>query len=204
METIEEKWIEVERLVRRAQAGERDAFGELVERFQGSVLAIARRRHRDPEEAAELVQEVFLHAMRKLPQLREPACFAAWLHRITVRISINRAARRRPLATAENDVLESRGKPTPTPLENLVLHERRETVREAVRSLKPIDRDVLDCFYLQGKSLLEIASEFAVPVGTVKRRLHVARQRLEEVLRGKSNFQALSVRETPAEIEAAA
>lgn len=185
---MDEKWIEVERLVRLAQTGDRDAFGELIERFQGSVLAIARRRHRDVEEAAELVQEVFLHAMRKLPQLREPACFGAWLHKITVRVSINRATRRPPLPTAENELLEQRGKPAQTPLETLVDRERREKVRSAVGKLRPIDRDALEAFYLQGKSLVQIAAEFDIPLGTVKRRLHVARHRLEESLRGETAF----------------
>jgi RNA polymerase sigma-70 factor (ECF subfamily) len=185
---MDEKWIEVERLVRLAQTGDRDAFGELIERFQGSVLAIARRRHRDVEEAAELVQEVFLHAMRKLPQLREPACFGAWLHKITVRVSINRATRRPPLPTAENELLEQRGKPAQTPLETLVDRERREKVRSAVGQLRPIDRDALEAFYLQGKSLVQIAAEFDIPLGTVKRRLHVARHRLEESLRGEAAF----------------
>ena len=81
-EVMNEAWIEVERLVRLAQSGDREAFGELVLRFQGSVFAVARRRHRDAHEAAELVQEVFLHALRKISQLREPACFGAWLQRI--------------------------------------------------------------------------------------------------------------------------
>lgn len=180
---MEEQWIEIERLVRQAQDGDREAFGQLVERFQGSVLAIARRRHRDRDEAAELVQEVFLHAMRKIRQLREPACFGAWLHRITVRVSINRATRRPPLPTAENEVLEGRGKPTRTPLEDLVDRERREIVRAAVGRLRPIDRSALEAFYLRGMSLIEIAEEFDIPVGTVKRRLHVARNRLEESLR---------------------
>jgi RNA polymerase sigma-70 factor (ECF subfamily) len=182
----DEQWLEVERLVRLAQGGDRAAFGQLVERFQGSVLAIARRRHRDQEEAAELVQEVFLHAMRKLGQLREPACFGAWLHRITVRVSINRSTRRAPLPTAENEFLESRGKPDRTPLENLVLRERRSAVRNAVGQLRPIDREALEAFYLRGRSLAQIAEEFDIPLGTVKRRLHVARHRLEESLRGKS------------------
>jgi RNA polymerase sigma-70 factor (ECF subfamily) len=184
----EREWLEVEGLVRQAQAGDREAFGELVERFQGSVLAIARRRHRDAEEARELVQEVFLHAMRKLPQLREPACFGAWLHKITVRVSINRATRRPPLLTAEAEVLEGRGKPARTPLEEMVDRERRDLVRSAIEGLRPIDRSALEAFYLKGKSLAEIACDLGIPLGTIKRRLHVARGRLESSLRKGSTF----------------
>lgn len=189
----DEQWIEVERLVRRAQAGDREAFGELIERFQGSVLAVARRRHRDPDEASELAQEVFLHAMRKLHQLREPACFGSWLKQIAVRVSINRATRRPPLATAENEVLEQRGKPTRTPFDEAVDREQRDIVRQAVSRLRPLDRDALEAFYLHGRSIAEIASDLDIPLGTVKRRLHVARHRLEESLRGQESSVADSL-----------
>ena len=68
-------------IVLRARDGDRAAYGELVERFQSTVYAVALARLRNPTEAQELAQEVFLHAMRKLPQLREVQCFAGWLRR---------------------------------------------------------------------------------------------------------------------------
>lgn len=176
-------WEEIECLVRQAQNGDRDAFGELFERFRGSVYAVARSRQRDADEAAELVQEVFLHAMRKIGQLREANCFAAWLQRITVRVAINRGTRRPPLSTTESEVLEQEAGAGRTPLEDLMHNEQRAIVREAVASLREIDRDALMDFYLKGKSLAQIAYEREIPLGTVKRRLHVARRRLEETLR---------------------
>lgn len=181
---MEEQWVETEFLVRKAQAGDRAAFGELAMRFARSVLAAARSRNRDRHEADELVQEVFLHAMRKIGQLREPACFGAWLRRIAVRVAINRGVRRPPLPVAESEVLEAHGKATASPLEDLVRQEGRERVRRAVAELRPIDRDALDAFYLKGRSLAEIAAQFEVPLGTIKRRLHTARRRLEESLGG--------------------
>ena len=177
---MDKRWIEVEALVRRAQAGDRQAFGELVERFQSSVYAQARMRQRDDHEAAELVQEVFLHALRKINQLREPACFGAWLRKITVRVSINHACRRPPLQTVNAEVLEVGGQSTDGPLEQILHRERRDTVRAAVAKLRPIDRDALEAFYMKGKSLNEIADDLDVPLGTVKRRLHVARRRLQD------------------------
>ena len=65
-------WTEIIHLVERAQIGDREAYGELVTRFQGSVYAMALARVRNPLEAQELAQDVFVHAMKKLPQLREP------------------------------------------------------------------------------------------------------------------------------------
>src|SRR5262249_45827743 len=62
-------WNEIADLVQRAQAGNMAAYGTLVERFQPTVYAIALARLRNPAEAQELTQEVFLHGMRKLSQL---------------------------------------------------------------------------------------------------------------------------------------
>jgi RNA polymerase sigma-70 factor (ECF subfamily) len=92
---------EITELVLKAQAGDRTAYGELVERFQPTVYAVALARLRNPTEAQELTQEVFLHGMRKLPQLRDPQCFAGWLRQITVRMAINRLTRRGPLQKIE-------------------------------------------------------------------------------------------------------
>ena len=176
---MDSRWIEIESLVKRAQAGDREAFGELVVRFERSVHAVARQRVRDPHEADELVQEVFLHAMRKIGQLRNAACFGAWLRRITVRVAINRGLRKQPVSVAEPMVLESVVRDQTEPLDDLVREERRRKVLDAVAKLKPIDRDALQAFYLRGRSLIEIAEEEGFPVGTVKRRLHTARRRLQ-------------------------
>jgi RNA polymerase sigma-70 factor (ECF subfamily) len=177
-------WTEVTELVRRAQAGDRAAFGELVTRFDGAVFAMALARVRDAGEAQELAQEVFVHAMRKLPQLRDPRCFAGWLRRITARMAINRLTRRGPVRGGEPELLEQAVAATAGPLEAVVRAEQRTAVQAALRRLKPLDREALEAFYLRGESLKRIARTLAVPVGTVKRRLHVARQRLKAVLEG--------------------
>src|SRR5918911_1140283 len=100
-------WTEITILVDKAKLGDREAYGELVTRFQSSVYAMALARVRDPLEAQELAQEVFVHAMRKLPQLRDARCFAGWLRRITARMAINRLTRRGPLFGADPEALEA-------------------------------------------------------------------------------------------------
>ena len=178
------EWTIVETLVRAAQAGDRAAFGELARRFHDLVCKTAKARVRDAHEAEELVQEVFLHAMRKIGQLREPAAFGAWLRMITQRLAINRGTRRPPFATVEAETLEACGKAADTPLEDIVKRESRDRVRAAVAGLKPMVRDALAAFYLQGRSLAEIAAALDIPLGTIKRRLHTARRRLEQSLTG--------------------
>src|SRR5208282_3841523 len=71
-QTRSPSWTEVAELVQRAQEGDRDAFGRLVEQFQPTVYAIAQRRLGNASEAVELTQDVFLHILRRIRQLAAP------------------------------------------------------------------------------------------------------------------------------------
>lgn len=175
-------WNEITILVDQAKQGDREAYGELVTRFQGSVYAMALARVRNPLEAQELAQEVFVHAMRKLPQLRDPRCFAGWLRQITARMAINRLTRRGPLFGADPEVLETVEGSARGPLAEMEVRESRAEIHDGLTQLKDDDRATLEAFYLRGRSLKQMAREFDAPIGTIKRRLHVARLRLKEVL----------------------
>jgi RNA polymerase sigma-70 factor (ECF subfamily) len=175
-------WDEVAALIGRAQAGDRPAFGELVERFQPAVYAVALARLRDANEAIELTQEVFIHAMTRLPQLRDPHCFVGWLRQITVRMAINRVTRKAPVQGATPEILQNAPSSEQGPLDTLVRSEARAEIWEGLDQLKPIDRATLVDFYIRGRTLKQMSREFETPVGTIKRRLHVARNRLKKAL----------------------
>ncbi len=171
-------WNDITKIVERARAGDRVAYGELVERFQSTVYALALARLRNPTEAQELVQDVFMHAMTKLGQLRDPHCFAGWLRQITERMAINRAARRGRVRGAEPVILENLQASGAGPLESLVHSEQKAKLWAGLHRLKPVDRATLVAFYIRGRSLKQMSREFETPIGTIKRRLHVARNRL--------------------------
>ena len=175
-------WTEVTILVDKAKLGDRAAFGELVSRFQNAVYAMALARVRDPLEAQDLAQEVFVHAMRKLPQLRDARCFAGWLRRITARMAINRMTRKAPTVGASPEMLAGVPGRDRMPEEHLARGESARELHEGLSRLKPLDRATLEAFYLRGQSLKRMARDFDVPTGTIKRRLHVARLRLKDVL----------------------
>jgi len=175
-------WDETIDLVERARAGDRSAYGELVKRFEPTIYALALIRLRNPSEAQELTQEVFVHAMLKLDQLRDAACFAGWLRQITVRMALNRLTRRGPITRAEEGVLENARAKSRTPLDALLLDEERGEVWGGLDRLKEMDRATLVAFYIRGRSLKQMSREFETPVGTIKRRLHVARERLRREL----------------------
>ncbi len=172
----------LEYLVVAAQAGDREAFGELATRFEPMVYSIAVRRLGNHSEAQELCQEVLVKAMQKLEQLKVPAAFAGWLRSITVRMAINRQVRRAPVVTTEPQALEATCFESSTPLDAILANERARQVRGGLARLGDLDRNTLEAFYVRGESLAEMSNSFAAPIGTIKRRLHVARKRLARQL----------------------
>lgn len=174
--------IELLNLVRRAQAGDRDAFGRLAEAFEPAVFGIVLRRLRNRAEAAEVTQDVFVRALRKLNQLREPERFGGWLKRIAVRMSINRAVRRPREMMYAPETFDALRHAPGAPLEGLLQTERAHQLRLSLRRLRALDRDTLVAFYFEGQSLKEMSDRFASPVGTIKRRLHTARSRLKAAM----------------------
>ncbi len=169
------------RLVLAAQQGDREAFGRLFEQFQRAVYAVALRRLGDHTEAQEVCQEVFIQAMRKIGQLRDPRCFAGWLRSMASRMSLNRAVRgpRMPIVP---ETLEVACPDQQTPLGDVLDAECRAQVHLGLDRLSTLDRETLVAFYFDGRSLIEMSDQFRTPVGTIKRRLHVARKRLAREL----------------------
>ncbi|MCC7476397.1 MAG: sigma-70 family RNA polymerase sigma factor [Pirellulales bacterium] len=172
----------LEYLVLAAQAGDREAFGELATQFEPMIYAVAVRRLGNHSEAQELCQEVLVKAMQKIEQLKVPAAFAGWLRSITVRMAINRQVRRAPVLAAEPQTLDANCCEEATPLDAALEHERAQQVRGGLARLGSLDRDTLEAFYVRGESLIEMSAAFDAPIGTIKRRLHVARKRLARQL----------------------
>jgi RNA polymerase sigma-70 factor (ECF subfamily) len=166
----------------RARAGDRAAYGELVRRYRPAIYGALLTWLRDPAEADDLAQEVFLHSMRKIGQLRDARCFSAWLRQIAVRLALNRLNRRRPFRSLHPTRQALLPGPSDEPLDEIVRAEEQGKVHEGLNRLKPLDRAMLEAFYLRSRSLREMSEEFDVPLGTIKRRLHTARQRLKQFL----------------------
>lgn len=170
----------VAELVQAAQVGDRAAQSALYERYQGSALGLAYRKLGNWDEAEELVQDVFIHAFDRLEQLRVPEAFGGWLRQIVRRMAINRLTRRRVAVSMDQAALEAVVHRESTPLDNLLDGENCQQIRVGLERLGEVDRLTLEAFYIGGHSLLEMAEQFAAPLGTIKRRLHVARKRLAQ------------------------
>lgn len=175
-------------LVLSAKAGDREAQCTLYERYHQSMLALAYRKLGNWDEAEELVQDVFIQAFERIDQLRVPEAFGGWLRQIVRRMAINHLTRRRISVAGEVDAMEIACSDELTPLDDVLNTERCQQVRFGLARLGDVDRKTLEAFYIGGQSLIEMAEHFEAPIGTIKRRLHVARKRLAEEI---GSFQAI-------------
>src|SRR5205085_10302444 len=103
--------------------------------------------------------------------------------------------RHRPLARGESEALDNAEAVCATPLEELVRAEQAKELYRGLDRLKPVDRATLMAFYIRGRSLKQMAREFETPVGTIKRRLHVARHRLKKAMEKAAGKRARRDRE---------
>jgi RNA polymerase sigma factor (sigma-70 family) len=168
-------------LVSAAQAGDLDAFGQLVERFQRMAYAVAYTMLGDAHLAEDVAQEAFIEAYICLPKLREPVAFPGWFRRIVHKRG-DRLVRGKGPALLSLDAV---GPLSSSALDPSLLVETRELqqrVRAAINALPEPDRLPVMLFYLAGYAQQEIAAIMELPLTTIKKRLFHARQRLRTLM----------------------
>jgi RNA polymerase sigma factor (sigma-70 family) len=168
-------------LVRRAQHGEVEAFGLLVERFQRMACAVAYRMVGDPHLAEDVAQEAFLEAYRCLPQLREPAAFPAWFRRVVLKYA-DRQVRGRQHSWVSLDGVSELASAIPDPVLLAEQAETRRMLHVALAGLTEPERTLVSLFHLEGYAQREVADLVALPEPVVKKRLFRARQQLRRSL----------------------
>jgi RNA polymerase sigma-70 factor, ECF subfamily len=170
--------------VRKIQRGDTDAFEILLRRHEKAIFNLVYRMLGDYDDAAETAQEAFLSAYRAIGQFRGEANFSTWLYRIALNHANTRRksrnAREHRLVPIETTELVS--DPQLGPAETLEKKEIRERVQQALNELEPEDATVILLRDMQDSPYEEVARVLNVPVGTVKSRLHRARQALKSRL----------------------
>jgi RNA polymerase sigma factor (sigma-70 family) len=171
-----------EYLVLLSQAGSTDAMDGLARRWTPRLLRYAARMLGGSTESAEtagdVVQETWIGAIRGLHGLRDPSQFKAWIYGIATRKcadAIRTHMRRRRLDVHSVNAGASLGEPA-TRLED------RIDMTAGIRQLPPKQRAAVHLFYGEDLTVEEIASALGIPAGTVKSRLHQARQALKRNL----------------------
>ncbi len=178
-------------LIRRVQAGEASSFGLLVTRYQDRVHNTCWRICGNIEDARDLTQEAFLNAFRRLGDFRLDSRFYTWLFRIAVNLAISHRRKMKYRAAMPLDgrrvgdgedhaalgaSIEDRGEAAPD--EAAAQGELRQRLATGLRMLDEDHRAVVVLRDIEGLDYTQIADILGVPVGTVRSRLHRARQEL--------------------------
>jgi len=172
-------------LVERAQAGDKKAFGLLVEKYHRKLGRLLSRMVRDQAEVEDIVQESFIKAYRALHNFRGDSAFYTWLYRIGINTAKNYLVSmgRRPQVLQEVEIedvenFEDGGemRTMETPETALMTKEIAQTVNDTVASLPEELRTAITLREMEGLSYEEIAEVMQCPIGTVRSRIFRARE----------------------------
>ncbi len=167
-------------LVAAHAAGDPHAFGELVRRHRDRLWAVALRTLRDPEDAADALQEALISAFRGASSFRAESAVTTWLHRIVVNACVDRV-RRRQVRPAVPLPEGGSGEP-PVPGDAIADRELRLDVSKALAELPIEQRAPIVLVDVQGYTVTETARVLGIPEGTVKSRCARGRARLAVLL----------------------
>jgi len=168
---------ELSELVEAAQSGDSEAYAALIQRFQQMAYTTAYRYLGDHHLAQDLVQEASLEAFVHLPQLKEPGAFPGWFRQIVFR-QCTRVLRQATLQCTSLEAVRDGLLAESNPEDIAVKGEVQASVRSALASLPRHEQLVAALFYGCGYSYNEVSALLKIPLTTVKKRLHSARQKL--------------------------
>ena len=160
----------------KCREGDRDAFGNLVARYQAEALGHAAAILGNRDDALDAVQEAFIDAFQALGQFDTTRRFYPWLYAILRNRCFKLLANRRRHQADSTDDLEILSPAPGASREELVLLERGLTALSAEH------REIITLKHLDGLSYEELSARLGIPVGTVMSRLHHARKNLREKL----------------------
>jgi len=186
---------EEQALVRKAQAGDRLAFEELVRRYDRDVLRLALNLVHRPEDARDIYQESFLRVYRNLHRFRFECSFYTWLYRIVTNVSLDHLRRRTSHREEQAPVSEDAEGTTrdffdrqpelragANPEKKLLGQELGKHIQEAMKSLSPRERMVFELKHFQGLRLRAIGDLLGTSEETAKNSLFRATRKLRESL----------------------
>lgn len=169
--------LERELLVLRCQRGERSAFDELIRSWERRLFYYVRRLVATEEDAWQVLQEVWLQVVRGVHALRDPHRLPFWLYSV---------ARNNAMSHLRRTYSRERGDATPriatVQADEQARFEMADFVHHGLAQLSETDREILTLFFLRDLSVNDVAELLRIPPGTVKSRLHKAKQSLRAVL----------------------
>lgn len=183
--------LEEQELIARCQAGSRDAFDELITRYQRRIYTFAYRLTGNAEDAADIAADTFVRIYTAIGSFRGDSSFVTWLYRVVTNIYLDSRKRRRARPTTSLDEVVALEETTvqrqvedtgPTPHEMAEANERTRVLEAAIASLPEFQRLMIVMYHVEGLAYEEIAASLQLPIGTVKSRLNRARNALRRKL----------------------
>lgn len=174
-------------LIIKCQQGDRQAFNQLVMRYQHLVYNFLYRLGPRSPNVEDLAQEVFIKVFRSIRKLKDVGQFKSWLHRIAVRVYIDdlrHRKRHQEHVVADDRVKEVQVDPRATPVQTLEEQELQQTLQEAIERLPEEFKLAIVLREIQELSYDEIASALRCSIGTVRSRIFRGRQLLRSMLEG--------------------
>jgi RNA polymerase sigma-70 factor (ECF subfamily) len=171
-------------LITRTEAGEREAFNDLVRKYQKPLYALLYRMVGNAEDASDLLQKAFVKAFTGLKSFERRSTFKTWLYQIAINLAKNvyRDRARIEQVPIDNVVIRR----NPRTIENLIMKENRQLLRQALAGLPEKQRITLMLRVQEEKKFEEIADIMECSLGTAKANFHHAVQKLK-VLMGEKN-----------------
>ena len=165
-------------LVEQARQGDREAFAVLVHQVSDQLYAVAYRILRDTGLAEDALQNALVLAWRRLPKLRDPERFDAWIHRIVVHACYDESQRSRAMTTT----IRVLPLDVPSREDDTAAVVDRDELERAFRRLSLEQRAVFVLHHYVGLPLVEVAETLGIPAGTARSRLHYAIAGLRDAL----------------------
>ena len=179
-------------LVKRVQAGEMAAFDQLVSKYRERLFSVVYNLTSNRDDANDLTQEAFIRAFRSISKFKGKSSFFTWLYRIAVNTTITHLKRSRKRRFFSFEQMDEEG-PASAKLESLAsraktdkptyMRELQEKLNDALQKLSVKHRTVVVLYEIEGLSHQEIAEITKTSEGTVRSRLHYAKQQLRETLK---------------------
>lgn len=177
-------------LVARVQQGDVDAFDELVARYRERILGVVYHLTSNREDAADLTQDVFIKAFRSLNRFQGQSSFFTWLYRIAINTTLNHLQKARLRRFFSLEKVQTDDAPVAALIDQLTdgtpsverlsyLSELQQRLNEAMQKLSIKHRTVVTLYEIDGLGHEEIAEITGTSVGTVRSRLHYAKQQLQ-------------------------
>jgi RNA polymerase sigma-70 factor (ECF subfamily) len=173
-------------IVRRILAGEKRAFGELVDRHKDKAMTLALRMLKNREDAEEALQDAFVRAFHALPRFEWKASFSTWFYRIVYNVCATALSKKEegihiPLDEEDEQTLELPSEGAPPDVE-FASSEFQQAVMEEVQKMPQLYGAIFTLFFVQDMSYEQIVEVTGLPLGTVKVRLFRARTMLRSAV----------------------